>query len=244
MARGPDHPTIRPTCSGVGGQHRSRPGQVRHPLASAHEGGADLPANGKPEGGSTLARARRSRAPFAISASRSMTRSRSPRRSTSDLTRYPDQRTWSATAYPSPIADRSRTGAHDRAFIDQHVLGYDAFMARADDWSLEKAADALQLHSEREGEQYVCARSRRDMEVRLFSDLGAQGIDDNEFSTFPQALADLAYQMQVGDRRVVAPDDQLGVLGRLGADARDQAVSAGPSLAAHRSARRMRYQNR
>ena len=26
-----------------------------------------------------------------------------------------------------------RIGAHDRAFIDQHVLGYDAFMARADD---------------------------------------------------------------------------------------------------------------
>jgi anaerobic selenocysteine-containing dehydrogenase len=33
-----------------------------------------------------------------------------------------------------------RIGAHDRAFIDQHVLGYDAFMARADDWPLEKAA--------------------------------------------------------------------------------------------------------
>ena len=33
-----------------------------------------------------------------------------------------------------------RIGAHDRDFIDQHVLGYDAFMARADDWPLEKAA--------------------------------------------------------------------------------------------------------
>lgn len=33
-----------------------------------------------------------------------------------------------------------RIGAHDRAFIDKHVLGYDAFMARAAEWPLEKAA--------------------------------------------------------------------------------------------------------
>jgi hypothetical protein len=64
------------------------------------------------------------------------------------------------------------------------------------------------------------------MEVGLFSDLGAQGIDDNEFAALPQTHADLAHEMQVGDRRVVAPHDrELGVLGRLGADARDQAVS-------------------
>jgi anaerobic selenocysteine-containing dehydrogenase len=33
-----------------------------------------------------------------------------------------------------------RIGAHDRAFIDRHVLGYDAFMARAHDWPMERAA--------------------------------------------------------------------------------------------------------
>src|ERR1700704_2979884 len=75
------------------------------------------------------------------------------------------------------------------------------------------------------------------MEVGLFSDLGAQGIDDNEFAALPQTHADLAHEMQVGDRRVVAPHyRELGVLGRLGAYARDQAVSASPSLATHPSA--------
>lgn len=33
-----------------------------------------------------------------------------------------------------------RLGAHDRAFIEKHVLGYEAFMARAREWPLEKAA--------------------------------------------------------------------------------------------------------
>jgi anaerobic selenocysteine-containing dehydrogenase len=33
-----------------------------------------------------------------------------------------------------------RIGAHNRAFIDQHVLGYEAFMARAEEWPLERAA--------------------------------------------------------------------------------------------------------
>jgi anaerobic selenocysteine-containing dehydrogenase len=33
-----------------------------------------------------------------------------------------------------------RIGAHDRNFIDQHVLGYDAFMARANEWPLHRAA--------------------------------------------------------------------------------------------------------
>ena len=47
------------------------------------------------------------------------------------------------------------------------------------------SADALQLGSEREGEQDVGARSRREMEVGLFGDLGAQGIDDNQFAALP-----------------------------------------------------------
>ena len=89
------------------------------------------------------------------------------------------------------------------------------------DESTVMGADALQLHSEREGKQNVRARSRRDMEVGLLGDLGAQGIDDNEFATLPQTHANLAHEMQVCDRRVVAPDDrQFGVLGRLGTDAR------------------------
>ncbi len=31
-------------------------------------------------------------------------------------------------------------GAHDGSFIDQHVLGYEAFMARAEEWPLDKVA--------------------------------------------------------------------------------------------------------
>jgi len=41
-----------------------------------------------------------------------------------------------------------RIGAHDRDFIDQHVLGYDAFMARADDWPLPKAAAECGIKAE------------------------------------------------------------------------------------------------
>ena len=51
-----DHPAVCSTRAGVGGQHRSRPSQVRYALASAHKGGADLPANRKPQSGSTFAR--------------------------------------------------------------------------------------------------------------------------------------------------------------------------------------------
>ncbi len=31
--------------SGVGGQHRARPGEIRHPLTTPHEGGVNLPAH-------------------------------------------------------------------------------------------------------------------------------------------------------------------------------------------------------
>jgi anaerobic selenocysteine-containing dehydrogenase len=41
-----------------------------------------------------------------------------------------------------------RIGAHDRDFIDQHVLGYDAFMARADDWPLQKVATECGIKAE------------------------------------------------------------------------------------------------
>ena len=52
---------------------------------------------------------RRSRAPFGISASRSMTLSRSPRRSISEPTEYTRQRTWSAVLSAPPIADGSKS---------------------------------------------------------------------------------------------------------------------------------------
>jgi anaerobic selenocysteine-containing dehydrogenase len=41
-----------------------------------------------------------------------------------------------------------RIGAHNRDFIDQHVLGYDAFMARANDWPLQKAATECGIKAE------------------------------------------------------------------------------------------------
>lgn len=33
----------------MGGRYWTRPGKVRHAFAATHEGGADLPANGKPQ---------------------------------------------------------------------------------------------------------------------------------------------------------------------------------------------------
>ena len=42
------------TRARLGGQHRSRPSQVWYALASAREGRADLPANRKPQSGSTF----------------------------------------------------------------------------------------------------------------------------------------------------------------------------------------------
>ena len=38
-------------------------------------------------------------------------------------------------------AELERLGAHDRAFIDKHVLGYDEFMALAREWPLARAAE-------------------------------------------------------------------------------------------------------
>ena len=41
-----------------------------------------------------------------------------------------------------------RIGADDRAFIDQHVLGYEAFMARAEEWPLEMVAAECGIKTE------------------------------------------------------------------------------------------------
>jgi anaerobic selenocysteine-containing dehydrogenase len=41
-----------------------------------------------------------------------------------------------------------RMGAHDSTFIDQHVLGYAAFMARAEEWPPEKAAAECGINAE------------------------------------------------------------------------------------------------
>jgi len=88
---------------------RARSEQVRHPLTTLYQAGADLPSDRQFTVGATPA-CRRSRAPFVTSASRSMIRSRSQRRSISEAKRawapllYPTQRTWSATQGSSPIA--------------------------------------------------------------------------------------------------------------------------------------------
>jgi anaerobic selenocysteine-containing dehydrogenase len=41
-----------------------------------------------------------------------------------------------------------RLGAHDRDFIAQHVLGYDAYMAAAREWPVAKAADVCRVPAE------------------------------------------------------------------------------------------------
>ena len=59
------------------------------------------------------------------------------------------------------------------------------------------------------------------------------------------ALRDLPHQMQIRDRRVVAPHDiELRVRRRVRADARHRAIGPGPGLRAHRAAHRAAIEQR
>jgi hypothetical protein len=75
------------------------------------------------------------------------------------------------------------------------------------------------------------------MQIRLLGDLGTQWVDHHKPSAFTLRPAEAAHEVQIGDRRVIAPDDiELGVLGEFRRAPGDGAVSAGPPLAAHSAA--------
>ena len=75
------------------------------------------------------------------------------------------------------------------------------------------------------------------MQIGLLGDLGAQRVDHHQPAAFTLRPADAAHEVQIGDRRVVAPDDvELGVLGEFRRAPGDGAVSAGPGLAPHPAA--------
>ena len=52
----PYYPPVCQTCARMGGQHRSRSGQVRHALIASHEGGPDLPTHWQSARSPALAR--------------------------------------------------------------------------------------------------------------------------------------------------------------------------------------------
>jgi hypothetical protein len=65
------------------------------------------------------------------------------------------------------------------------------------------------------------------MEIRLLGDLGAERVDDDQLAAGAHGAADAADEMQIGDGRVVAPDDvERGALGEFGRDAGHGAVGS------------------
>ncbi len=100
----------------------------------------------------------------------------------------------------------------------QHVRGDERRVQRA---------DPFQLGRQRPGQQHVGAGQQRQVQIRLLGDLGAQRIDHHQPAALALRPADAAHQMQIGDRRVVAPDDvQL---------ARARRTPAGSRARRHRS---------
>jgi len=97
--------------------------------------------------------------------------------------------------------------------------------------------EPLQFCGQCECEQHVGAGLQCQVQLGLLGDLCAQRVDDDEPAALALRFPDLANQMQVGDGRVVAPDDvERGVRRRLRPDAGHRAISAGPGLAAHGAA--------
>ena len=75
------------------------------------------------------------------------------------------------------------------------------------------------------------------MKIRLLGDLGAHRVDHYEATATPLGYPNIPHQMQVRDGGVVAPDHvELSIRSRLGADPRNQAVGAYPSLVADQAA--------
>jgi hypothetical protein len=75
------------------------------------------------------------------------------------------------------------------------------------------------------------------VQIGLLGDLRAQRIDDGQPAALSHRGADVAHQMQIGDRRIVAPHDvERGVLRRLRSDAGYRTIGARPGLAAYPAA--------
>src|SRR5919204_3401298 len=75
------------------------------------------------------------------------------------------------------------------------------------------------------------------MEIRLLGDLSTQRIDDDELAGRALCFADLPDEVEIGNRRVVAPDDiELCVPGEFGRATGNEPVGSCPGLAAHAAA--------
>jgi hypothetical protein len=95
----------------------------------------------------------------------------------------------------------------------------------------------LQFGGKRPGKQHIGARQDRQVQIGLFGDFGAQRIDHNKPTTLAFGAADAAYEVQIGNRRVVAPNDvEFSVLGEFGRHSGHRAIGSGPRLAAYTAA--------
>ena len=77
------------------------------------------------------------------------------------------------------------------------------------------------------------------MQVSLLGDFGAQRVDNDQPAAGPLGLANTPHEVQIGGRRIVAPDDvELSVLGEFGRAPGNAAIGPGPSFATHSAAQR------
>ena len=133
-------------------------------------------------------------------------------------------------------ARRRRTRHRPRARRRHELV--EPEQVRGDERVVE-CTDPFQFRRQRPRQQNVGSGQRCQMQVGLLGDLGAQRIDHHQLPALALRLPDAAYQMQVGDSRVVAPHHvQLRVRGELRRAAGNGAIGAGPRLAAHAAAHR------
>src|SRR5208282_3153718 len=97
----------------------------------------------------------------------------------------------------------------------------------------------LELGGDGPGEQDIGAGQQLQMQIRLLGDLCAKRVDDDQLAAPALCPANGPDEVQVGDRRVVAPDDiELGVLGEFGRASGYGTISSRPGLAADAAAQR------
>ena len=95
----------------------------------------------------------------------------------------------------------------------------------------------LKFGRQRKTKNDVGARLWSNMKVCLFSDLCAQGIDDEQSPTSPFRGPDVAHKMEVRDGRVITPNDiEFGSRRNFWPDPGSHAIGASPGFIAHEAA--------
>ena len=113
------------------------------------------------------------------------------------------------------------------------------------DEGVVEPASLFQFDRQRPGEDHVGAGADREVQVRVLGDLDPLGIDDDEFRAIALGDVDVAHQVQVAGRGVVAPDDdELRKVDLLQRRAGRRAEGAGIGLAAHAAAQRAAAEQR